>query len=157
MALPFPFDRPFQTDRMFLNSVIMNICGCWCIVSPLNIQCLLYTKQWRHICSTLRNNRPVSIEWLSHSYMTGHSIMTGCIWTFWYPIYVHVIMWYHTPRYSTYCIQINEAVFVVNYENHRPVIIEWIINAYMSGHSEMTGWIRSLGFSLYGQEFNMAP
>ena len=69
--------------------------------------------------------------------MSRYSAMTGCISTPWYPIYVHIIIWYHTPRYSTYCIQTSEAVFVVNCENQRSVIIEWVINAYISGHSEM--------------------
>ena len=83
--------------------------------------------------------------------------MTGCIEL---PDiqYMFMLLYDIIPQYTVHIIyEPMKHYFLVNYENHRSVIIEPVINAYKSGRSKMAGCIWSPGFSLYGQEFNLAP
>ena len=53
MTQPFLYDRPFHNDRVYLNSLISDICPRYYMVSYTEIQYILYTNQWSSICSKL--------------------------------------------------------------------------------------------------------
>ena len=116
----------FIIDRLFINSLVLNSSPLYDIPSYLKTQCLLYRKQWLSICSKLPKSL-ANYYRIAHLYLYHPSVqidwlyINSLVW-----IHVHGITCHHTSRHSTYCIyvQSNDSVFVINYENHGPVIIE---------------------------------
>ena len=125
----------FLIDQLYINSLVLNTCLRYNISLYLKTQYLLYTKQCFSICSKLRKLWAGHYR-MAHPYLYHPPFLIDRLYiTSRYWIYTHDITCHHTSSKSTYCIQSNASVFVVNYQNHGPVIIEWVIYSYITRYS----------------------
>ena len=119
------YHPPFLIDRLYINSLAGYMSMVLHAIIPQDTPLILYTKQWFSICSKLRKSWAGHYR-MDHLYLYHPPFLIDRLYI--NSLVLKTCPWYHMPLYlKTHylsCIQSNDSVFVVNYENHEPVIIE---------------------------------